>query len=589
VQRGRLGSGTWQEPIERTVDQGLIMALLGCGMLAAGGGAHAAVAREAQWREVDEAVAKRLPQTVVEKLGPIIDAALREEAWGEAVKAIGRRIHWEGARQGGRPETRITLMQQELDRAPAAIVPVLETVQANWHWQYFQQNRWRFMQRTAVAEGAGEDFTTWDLPRLFGEIDRRFQQALAAEPQLKQIPIAQYGDLLEPGNLPDPYRPTLYDFLAYQALAFYNAGEQAAAKPEEAFELKAEGPIFDAVDRFTQWDIAAEAGPANADSPRVRAVALYQALLRFHGRDEEPTALADADLARLVFGWNQAVGEEKKARYLAALGAFAGRWADHEISALALHHAALVHQADGQLPQAHALASRGWQTHPESPGGRRCHNLIQELEAPSLSLSTERVWNEPWPGIRVQYRNLTNLHFRIVAWDWNDFLQRHRSRPDQLRLEDERRELLAREPVYSWSAPLPATADYRDRTELIEVTSRLAPGHYFLVASAEPGFGADENQVSFVDFWVSDLALVLRSHERNLEGFVLDARDGESPGRCGGHGLAFGPTGESGTELAGGSHRHQRILSHPEPPGVAESGAGAPSLRLRVARVGIFA
>ena len=42
---------------------------------------------------------------------------------------------------------------------------------------------------------------------------------------------------LEKGTIPDKYRPTLWDFLAFDALSFYSAGEQAGAKPEDAFEI----------------------------------------------------------------------------------------------------------------------------------------------------------------------------------------------------------------------------------------------------------------------------------------------------------------------------------------------------------------
>ena len=120
----------------------------------------------------------------------------------------------------------------------------MEAVLANWYWQYFQHNRWRFMNRTATAVPPGKDFTTWDLPRLFAEIGKHYTTALSAGDTLKQIPIAQYNDLLEKGTLPDAYRPTLYDFVVHEALAFYSSGEQAAAQPEDAFELSADSAIF---------------------------------------------------------------------------------------------------------------------------------------------------------------------------------------------------------------------------------------------------------------------------------------------------------------------------------------------------------
>jgi len=112
--------------------------------------------------------------------------------------------------------------------------PVLEAILANWYWHYFQQNRWRFMQRTQTAAPPGEDFTTWDLPRILAAIDKQFQKVLASAEALKKIPIADYNDLLEKGTMADSYRPTLYDFLAFNALEFYAAGEQAASRQEDA-------------------------------------------------------------------------------------------------------------------------------------------------------------------------------------------------------------------------------------------------------------------------------------------------------------------------------------------------------------------
>ena len=66
-------------------------------------------------------------------------------------------------------------MRAEIAKAPAEMKPVMEAVLANWFWHYFQQNRWRFMQRTQTAAPPGDDFTTWDLTRILSEIDKQFQ------------------------------------------------------------------------------------------------------------------------------------------------------------------------------------------------------------------------------------------------------------------------------------------------------------------------------------------------------------------------------------------------------------------------------
>src|SRR3954471_15569616 len=141
--------------------------------------------RQPQWQKVDDAIAKGLPKTAITELDPIIRAALAEKAYAEAAKGIPRKITLEGNIQGNKPEEKITRLEAEIAKAPAEIVPVLNTILANWYWHYFQNNRWRFMQRTATAQVPGNNFTTWDLPRLFAEIDRQFSKALASSPQLK--------------------------------------------------------------------------------------------------------------------------------------------------------------------------------------------------------------------------------------------------------------------------------------------------------------------------------------------------------------------------------------------------------------------
>src|SRR5204863_7701810 len=140
----------------------------------------AAGPRDAEWKKVQDAIQKGLPKTAITNLEPIIQGALKDKAYAEAVKAIGQRIALEGNIQGNKPEEKITRLEAEIAKAPKEMVPVLDTLLADWYWHYFQQNKWRFMQRTATAQQPGKDFTTWDLPRLFAEIDKQFQNALPA-------------------------------------------------------------------------------------------------------------------------------------------------------------------------------------------------------------------------------------------------------------------------------------------------------------------------------------------------------------------------------------------------------------------------
>ncbi|MDO8543248.1 MAG: alpha-2-macroglobulin family protein [Opitutaceae bacterium] len=479
--------------------------------------------RDAEWREVESATQQGRPQTAIERLEPIITAALAEKSYAEAVKGIGRKIALQGTIQGNKPEERIVRLQAELAQAPAAMKPMLEGILAHWYWHYFQQNRWRFMQRTQTATAPGPDLQTWDLARILAEIDRHFVAALADEATLKASPIRDWDNLLPIGTVPDNYRPTLFDFLAYEALQFYQTGEHASVTAEDEFEVEATGPIFAAPADFARWT------PQTTDraSPKLKAIALYQTLLKFHQSDTHLAAYYDADLARLTYGRNVARGEDKDDRFKAALRRFVEATAKHEISARALATLATQLNAEKDPMQARELAQRGFDAFPETAGGALCFNVIEQIEAKSAQLDTEYVWNAPWPTLNVTYRNITKVYFRAMAVDFTAHLEESRwgDSIDQERLE----KLLATPPTLEWSADLPPTTDFKPRTENLPSPTKLKPGFYLIVASHEPAFGVKEDQVSVATVWVSDLALVsrMRTDGGKHSGFVLQANSGD--------------------------------------------------------------
>lgn len=488
-------------------------------------GAIAAVSvRDPQWTKVREALSKGLPKTALESVDPIIRSAQATGDYPQAVRAIALKIALEAGIEGNKPEEKITRMQAAIEKAPPAMRPVMEAILADWYWQYFQRNRWRFAQRTATAETPGSDFTTWDLKRIYAEIDLHFMRALAAAPLLQRTPVADYDALLEGGNAPDAYRPTLYDFVVFEALQFYGSGEQAGARPEDAFVLQADSPVFAPREEFARWAIAG----TDTASPIRKGLQLHQQLLRFHAADRDPAARLDADLWRLEFARTHAVGADKDARYAAALERFVTRDGGHEISARALHALAALRRSQGDAVLARSLAQRGLDRFPNSVGGRRCHNLIQEIEAKSVSLTaSENVWNSPAPTIEITYRNLDRVWFRLVPFDFESLVGGGRL-PSQYGLDVESNaELLQRRPRRQWSVELPPTPDFQARTERVPVPANLPAGSYYLLASARSDFAEAQNRIVATPVWVSDLALVLREgRPAGAEGFVLDALEG---------------------------------------------------------------
>ena len=484
----------------------LAVALTLCAVVAAG-------ARDQPWRKVREAVDKGRPQTAIRALDPILAAALKEGAHAEATRAIVQRITLESPNL----EDRIDRLQADIVRAPEPMRPVMEVILARWIRSYLGDRREMFGSRSPTATSPGRDVASWDPSRMSAEVDVLLRRALAAD-GLKRTPIAAYDALLERRSMPDAYRPTLYDFVAGEALEFYTSG-QNADRGEDPVEMDAAGPIFAAAEEFARWQVAT----SDTASPAFRAIRLYQELLRFHAEDADPSARIDVDLARLRFGRNRAFGPEKTTRYLAALDALARRYPDHELSARALAWQATELQQPGDRSVAWNIARRGAGRFPESVGGRECANVIREIEEKSLSITTERVWNGSTSAIEVRYRNLDRVCFRIVPFDFEAAVRAGRDmddRPNAQRLK----EMVAGEPVRAWSVNVPPTPDFRERRVSLPTPLGLAPGSYYLIASDTSDFN---NVVHGTTFWVSTLALVVRSGKRGgVEGFVLDAATG---------------------------------------------------------------
>ena len=89
---------------------------------------------------------------------------------------------------------------------------LLENVLANLYWQYFQQNRWQFYNRTKTESKVDtEDFRTWDLQTLFDEIHLHYKASLKNGLMAQKTPLKQFNDILHIQKDSKVFRPTLFD------------------------------------------------------------------------------------------------------------------------------------------------------------------------------------------------------------------------------------------------------------------------------------------------------------------------------------------------------------------------------------------
>ena len=142
------------------------------------------------WKKVQKAEKDGLPQTAIDVLKQIAAASREQKHQGEYLRALTRRLILESVIKGNKPEYRVNRLSEEIDKAPADLRPMMKLVLAQWYWHYYSRNKWRFLNRTATEGLEEKDFTTWDLPKLFKEIDSLYVDILKDDALLKKIPLA---------------------------------------------------------------------------------------------------------------------------------------------------------------------------------------------------------------------------------------------------------------------------------------------------------------------------------------------------------------------------------------------------------------
>ena len=480
------------------------------------------------WKEVEQAQSQRLPKTEMELLQRIYDSAVAEEAFPEAARALFQKIHVESRINQPAIPFAIKKLQAEIESVPGSLKPIADAVLANWMYAYFQNNRWRFQQRSQTSTTVSDDIETWDLRRILQAIDQSFTDALANADELKKIPVAEYDQLTQGGNPEgDHRRPTAFDFIAHQAISFYSLDEQIT-RGIDGFQVTADSPIFSADKEFLQWQPATE----DADSFALRTIKLYQQLLTFHQNDDDQTAYLAADLQRLSFANNIAKGQEKRARYRSALQRFADKNKQHPISCEALAGLAQTHVNEGKegsLVEAHRIATIGLNRFKDSQGGAACHNLINRLEQPSASILTELTWNVAQPEFEIHYKNIEQIKFRIVEfkrelWHKGFQINRHNGN-DKLAVQ----ELLNLPVIKQWDVDLAATEDYQMAAQSIDAPDDLRKGAYLILGLVDAG-EQDGSEVVFAQHvWRTDLVHVahVQYESTNLTGQIFDGVTGQ--------------------------------------------------------------
>jgi hypothetical protein len=158
---------------------------------------------------------------------------------------------------------------------------IIHSVTAQTYWGYYEQNRWRIVNRTETVDFENKDIRTWDLSKISDEVSRHYMLSLTASDSSQKANIQDFSEILSGYGNDLEQRPTLYDFLAHMALDFFKSSETELTRAENKFIVKGTS-YFNTNATFLATSNDSEDARSNA----LKAVIILKELTRFHLNDK---------------------------------------------------------------------------------------------------------------------------------------------------------------------------------------------------------------------------------------------------------------------------------------------------------------
>ena len=471
-----------------------------------------------QWLEVEKLEVDGLPKSALKIVENIYKKADRENNPPQLIKSLFYKSKFALTLEEDAQLKVINSFKKHISKSSFPSKNVLESLLANLYWQYFTQNRYKFYNRTKTSNKVNvADFRTWDLETLFKEIHTYFKASLENENQLQQIGIKEFSDILQINKDSKVYRPTLFDFLANNALQFYKSSETTITRPSYKFSINNPAYLSDAKS-FSKTKITSK----DSLSLQLNTIKVYQKLIGFHINKNNKNALAEIDIRRLNFVYQQTTIDTKEKLLQTTLQASIKQFKNHEASGLYAFESAKIYRDDSNNKEAIKICDEIIKQFPKSLGEKKCSILKKQIIQKTLSITAEGyIPIDKNSRLLVSYKNVEKLFFtayKISQKEQNEFRKIYDF--------DGKKAFINKLTITkTWQHQLRNEQDYlQHSTEVI--VPKFTNGMYLILAS-ESEFLEEKQIYGSTSIQVTNLTLVENSFNNTYNYQIVDRNTGK--------------------------------------------------------------
>jgi uncharacterized protein YfaS (alpha-2-macroglobulin family) len=482
-----------------------------------------------KWREIDSLENAGLTRSALKIVELIYEKSLQENNSTQIIKSLIYKLKYTNYTEENSTKKIINQIKGTIDSSSYPAKPVLKSILAEAYWQYYQRNRYTFMNRTETVNFNNNDFETWDLSRIFKEIISLYQSSLSNQDSLKNTPVSIFNDILIKYEDRAYLRPTLYDFLANRALDFYMSDEASVTEPVYKFELK-NPDVFSPAEQFVKINFQTN----DSLSLKFYAVKILQNLISFHLADSIKDPLIDIDLKRLAFARSNSVNEYKDSLYLDALNEMEQQYSNVPFSSLITYNKANYFYANGNQydpetetkykwdkKKAYDICNAEIEKYPNTIGAEACASLISQITNKNLRFKVEDVnlLNQPFRAY-IQYKNVGKIFFRIIPWD-----EDQEKDVDKLHNKSMIDYFKSQKYVKEWNLNLPDENDFQQHSVETAIPE-LKSGQYLILLGTDKNFSYEKNAVAYGYTWITNLSYIYKNVNNKTHLFVLNRKSG---------------------------------------------------------------
>lgn len=449
------------------------------------------------WETVEKFINEGLPKSALEKVEEIHKAAIAEKKDDQLVKSIIYLVRLTIPTDEKGIEISLDRLQKLEETSTPPVKQIAASYLAELYLRYFENFRWEISQRSDIAGEKSKDFRTWTTQQFLTTIETLYLRSLDDKKSI-DISIDVYKIVLNKyDSTAVTLRPTLYELLADRAITFFNNYDSYSNENPESFQVDQSwyfGPSKD----FVSQEIKAQ----DKSSPKYKIVSLFQDILKTQLDKKNNAALADYDLKRLTYIYQQSTLEDKEDLYTKALKNLAQNHQDisyhTEIIAVLANQIRTIQDDSLTNIKSLELCEAAIKKYPSSTGAAKCQNIIQEIKKPSLQLFAEQVYpSKNQLLLAIDYNNVVGVKVETVKLgkDFHEILQKRNQDEIASYLKNAKK-------INSFNQSLKPSKQYR--SQRLEFSHpKLSFGEYAIMAVSND---KEKEVLQYVIVHVSDLA-----------------------------------------------------------------------------------